>query len=90
MKVKKTTMITMTTNQAQRMAMAESDLELCKMYTGHLEKQINEYKKEVKALGKMTIKMGKDIEKLSKMNRGSYSPKFSPKKNSSKTRKKSP
>lgn len=85
MPVKKTTMITMTKNQAQRMAMAESDLELCKMYTGHLEKQIKAYKKEIKDLGKMATNMGRDIEKLSKMNR--YTPKFSPNKSKAKSKK---
>lgn len=84
MPVKKSTMITMTKNQAQRMAIAESDLELCKMYTTHLEKQLNGYKKEIKALGKMATNMGKDIEKLSKMNR--YTPKFSPNKTKRKSK----
>lgn len=80
----KKTMITMNAQTVQRMALAESDLELCKMYTKQLEKQIKGYKKEVKELGKMAMTIGKDIEKLAKLNAPrKYSPTFSPKKSKS-------
>lgn len=81
----KKTMITMNAQAVQRMALAESDLELCKMYTKQLEKQIKGYKKEVKELGKMAVAVGKDIEKLARLNAPrKYSPKFSPNKSKSK------
>lgn len=85
-KVKRVTMITMNTKTVQRMAMAESDLELCKMTVKHLEKQMKGYKKEVKELGKMAIEMGKDIEKLSKLNARKTEHRFSPEKSKSKSK----